>query len=170
MASRSSPALSSGVRGSSPEGGEAPKGHRTICRSRHTREAKTMSLRTLAMVGAALAVLGPAMLAAQSVGSYNAVTEQRLLNPEPQNWLMYRGNYSGWGYSPLEQITPAHVKKLVPMWSFSTGVTEGHQAPPIVNDGVMFVTTPQQQGITLRAKTGDLIWRYKKELPEDLLH
>ncbi len=125
-----------------------------------------MSLRTLAMVGAALAVLGPAMLAAQSVGSYNAVTEQRLLNPEPQNWLMYRGNYSGWGYSPLE--TPANVKKLVPVWSFSTGVTEGHQAPPIVNDGVMFITTPQQQVIALRAKTGELIWRYKKELPEDL--
>ena len=43
-----------------------------------------MSLRTLAMVGAALAVLGPAMLAAQSVGSYNAVTEQRLLNRRQQ--------------------------------------------------------------------------------------
>jgi len=26
-----------------------------------------------------------------------------------------------------------------------TGVTEGHQSPPIVNNGVMFVTTPQQQ-------------------------
>ena len=26
------------------------------------------------------------------------------------------------------------------------GVTEGHQAPPIVNNGVMFVTTPQQPG------------------------
>src|SRR5438445_1023460 len=70
-----------------------------------------MSLRTLAMVGAALAVLGPAMLAAQSVGSYNAVTEQRLLNPEPQNWLMYRGNYSGWGYSPLDRITPGNVNQ-----------------------------------------------------------
>ncbi len=129
-----------------------------------------MSLRTLAIVGAAvLAMLGPAMLAAQSVGSYNAVTEQRLLNPEPQNWLMYRGNYSGWGYSPLDRITPGNVKKLAPVWSFSTGVTEGHQAPPIVNDGVMFITTPQQQVIALKAKSGDLIWRYKKELPEDLL-
>src|SRR2546422_5644269 len=99
-----------------------------------------MSLRTLAIVAAAaLAMLGPAMLAAQSVVSYTPVTEQRLLNPEPHNWLMYRGNYSGWGYSPLEQITPGNVKKLVPVWSFSTGVTEGHQSPPIVNDGVMFV-------------------------------
>src|SRR5256885_1039456 len=128
-----------------------------------------MSVRRLAILSFALLVaLEPAMLTAQSPVSYTAVTEQRLLNPEPQNWLMYRGNYSGWGYSPLDRITPANVKKLMPVWSFSTGVTEGHQAPPIVNDGVMFITTPQQQVIALRAKTGDLIWRYKNELPEDL--
>jgi alcohol dehydrogenase (cytochrome c) len=129
-----------------------------------------MSGRRFAIVGAAvLAVVAPAILAAQSAVSYSPVTEQRLLNPEPHNWLMYRGNYSGWGYSPLDQITPGNVKKLVPVWSYSTGVTEGHQAPPIVNDGVMFITTPQQQVIALRAKTGELMWRYKKELPEDLL-
>src|SRR5712692_6560642 len=130
----------------------------------------TMSTKTLAILGAVvIAALGPAMLAAQGVPSYSAVTEQRLLNPEPQNWLMYRGNYSGWGYSPLDQITPANVKKLVPVWSFSTGVTEGHQSPPIVNGGVMFITTPQGQVFALNAKTGDLLWRFKKELPEDLL-
>ncbi|HEU5195915.1 MAG TPA: PQQ-binding-like beta-propeller repeat protein, partial [Methylomirabilota bacterium] len=114
-------------------------------------------------------MLAPAILAAQSPMSYTAVTEQRLLNPEPGNWLMYRGNYAGWGYSPLDQITPANVRNLVPVWSFSTGVNEGHQAPPIVNNGVMFVTTPQNQVFALNARTGDLIWRYKKELPEDLL-
>ena len=53
--------------------------------------------------------------------------------------------------------------------SFSTGVNEGHQSPPMVNNGVMFVTTPQQQVIALNAKTGDVLWRYKKELPEELL-
>ena len=129
-----------------------------------------MSVKRLAIVAAAVtAVLAPAILAAQSPMSYTAVTEQRLLNPEPGNWLMYRGNYAGWGYSPLDQITPANVKTLVPVWSFSTGVNEGHQAPPIVNNGVMFVTTPQNQVFALNARTGDLIWRYKKELPEDLL-
>src|SRR5207253_1628187 len=85
------------------------------------------------------------------------------------NWLMYRGNYHGWGYSPLDQIAPHNVKKLAPVWAFSSGVTEGHQSPPIVNNGVMFITTPQQQVIALNAKSGDPLWRYKKELPEDLL-
>ena len=55
------------------------------------------------------------------------------------------------------------------MWSYSTGVNEGHQAAPIVNDGVMFVTTPQSQVIALNARTGDLLWRWKKELPEEML-
>ena len=41
----------------------------------------------------------PARLGAQAPMSYTDVTDSRLLNPEPQNWLMYRGNYAGWGYS-----------------------------------------------------------------------
>ena len=32
----------------------------------------------------------------------------------------------------------------------------------------MFITTPQNQVLALNAKTGDILWRYKKELPEDL--
>ncbi|HMH52440.1 MAG TPA: methanol/ethanol family PQQ-dependent dehydrogenase [Candidatus Acidoferrum sp.] len=116
-----------------------------------------------------LVALSPAVLPAQSPTSYSAVTEGRLLNPEPHNWLMYRGNYAGWGYSPLEQITPQNVAKLTPVWTLSTGVNEGHQAPPIVNNGVMFVTTPQAQVLALNARTGDILWRYKRELPEDLL-
>src|SRR5262249_27717703 len=111
-----------------------------------------MSMRKLAvLICTILVALEPAKLTAQSPVSYSTVTEQRLLNPEPNNWLMYRGNFSGWGYSPLDQITPGNVKKLVPVWSFSTGVTEGHQSPPIVHNGVMFVTTPQQQVFALNA-------------------
>jgi alcohol dehydrogenase (cytochrome c) len=109
----------------------------------------------------------PCGVAAQ-VQNYTPVTEQRLLKPEPENWLITRGNYSGWGYSPLNKITTDNVKKLVPVWSLSTGVVEGHEAPPIVNNGVMFVSTPQNQVFALDAKTGDVLWRYKRQLPEDL--
>jgi alcohol dehydrogenase (cytochrome c) len=128
------------------------------------------SRRAFWILGVAVLVgLVPALLGAQGSMSYSPVSDARLLNPEPHNWLMYRGNYSGWGYSPLDRITKDNVKRLVPVWSFSTSVNEGHQSPPIVNDGVMFVTTPQQQVIALDAKTGDILWRWKKELPEDLL-
>ena len=124
----------------------------------------------LAILGAGLLVaLLPVVLSAQGPANYTPVTDSRLLSPEPHNWLMYRGNYGGWGYSPLGRITPANVKRLAPVWSLSTGVTEGHQSPPIVNDGVMFITTPQQQVIALNARNGDILWRYKRPLPEELL-
>ena len=55
------------------------------------------------------------------------------------------------------------------MWSFSTGVNSGHEAPAIVNDGVMFVTTPGNQVIAIDARTGDLIWLYEHEMPEDVI-
>jgi alcohol dehydrogenase (cytochrome c) len=97
---------------------------------------------------------------------YTPVTDARLTNPEPQNWLMTRGRYQGWSYSDLSQVNAGNVKNLVPVWSFSTGVDSGHEAPPIVNDGIMFVATPYSQVVALDAATGDLLWRYKRTIPE----
>jgi len=126
---------------------------------KYWKEFGTGLLTTTVAVG-----FGMAAMAAD----YNPVTDERLQNPEPENWLSWRGNYEGWGYSPLDQITAENVKDLVPVWSYSTGVAEGHQAPPMVNDGMMFVTTPQNQIIALDAATGTEKWRYVRELPDDL--
>ena len=117
---------------------------------------------------AAASALWPAIAAAGEIGNYSPVTADRLTNPEPGNWMLYRRTYDGQGYSPLDKINTTNVKNLVPVWTFSTGVSEGHEAPPLVNNGVMFVATPQNQVIALDAKTGDQIWRYKREIPEDL--
>jgi alcohol dehydrogenase (cytochrome c) len=102
------------------------------------------------------------------IENYSPVTDARLQNPEPGNWMLYRRTYDGQGYSPLDQINTSNVKNLTPVWTFSTGVNEGHEAPPIVNNGVMFVATPMGQVIALNAKTGDEYWRYKRQLPDDL--
>jgi len=113
------------------------------------------------------AILAAGSLSAHAV-DYSTITQERLNNPEPGNWLMYRGNYEGWGYSPLDQINASNVKDLRPVWTLSTGVVEGHQAPPIVNNGVMFVATPMNQVMAIDAKSGDLLWRYQREIPEEL--
>jgi alcohol dehydrogenase (cytochrome c) len=102
------------------------------------------------------------------IENYSPVTADRLKNPEPGNWMHYRRTYDGQGYSPLDQINTSNVKNLTPVWTFSTGVVEGHEAPPIINNGVMFIATPAGQVIALNAKTGDEYWRYKRQLPEDL--
>src|SRR2546429_5332442 len=77
--------------------------------------------------------------------NYQPVTAERLKNPEPGNWLMIRRTYDGWGYSPLDQITPANVARMKLAWSFATGEPKVHEAAPLINNGVMFVSTPNNQ-------------------------
>jgi alcohol dehydrogenase (cytochrome c) len=104
--------------------------------------------------------------------AYAAVTTDRLKQPDASDWLMVRRTYDGWNYSPLEQITPQNANRLKPLWVFSTGAMNGHEAPPLVNRGVMFVSTPGNQVIALDAKRGTALWRYRRPLSEDvvLLH
>ena len=110
-----------------------------------------MKFKKMCLMG--VAILAPVMALA-APANYSPVTDARLKNPEPSNWLMYRGNYAGWGYSSLKQVSDKNVKDLSVAWSFTTGLQEGHQSPPIVNNGYMYVTTPGSQVIALDAKTG----------------
>ena len=96
---------------------------------------------------------------------YKPVTDARLKDPQDGDWLMVRRTYNGWGYSPLDQINAGNVQRLQPVWMMSTGVNDGHQAPPIVNDGVMFVSTPFNQVIAIEAASGREIWRFRSPSP-----
>ena len=127
--------------------------------------------KTLAGLAAALCMSCAAIVApqaAEGIKGYKPVTDERLANPEPENWLSYRGNYAGWGYSPLDKINADNVKRLVPAWTLSTGVMDGHQSPPIVNNGIMFISTPQAQVLAVNARDGQVLWRYQKDLPPEL--
>lgn len=111
---------------------------------------------------------GASAAAAAFQGEYSTVTDERLLNPEPENWLMYKRTYDLQGYSPLDKITTENINDLVPVWTFATGVTAGHEAPPIVNDGLMFVTGAFNTLFALDARTGDLVWEYRRQLASDV--
>ncbi len=133
----------------------------------HVRHPATVSV---------LVVLALAVMRGQQPSSplaaprdYRPVTAERLKTPDAADWLMVRRTYDGWGYSPLKQITPANVSRLEPVWTFATGQENGHEAPPIVNSGMMFVATPGNQVIALDGKSGQLIWRYRRPLPEGVL-
>ena len=111
----------------------------------------------------------PVMPTPPVLQNYSPVTTERLLKPEDANVLMVRRTYDGWGYSPLKQITTSNVSKLVPVWSFATGTASGHEATPLVNNGVMFVATPGNQVLAIDAKTGTLLWRYRNPPPTDVI-
>jgi alcohol dehydrogenase (cytochrome c) len=129
------------------------------------KNTKHALLATGTLLGASLL---SGVLQAQVPAGLRDVTDARLRNPEPENWLMFRREYSGSGYSPLARINPANVTRLKPVWTLSTGVTEGHQSPPIVNDGVMYITTPLNLVYAVDATNGTVLWQYRRTLPFDL--
>jgi alcohol dehydrogenase (cytochrome c) len=95
--------------------------------------------------------------------NYPAVSAARLKHPAPEEWLMTRRTYDGWGYSPLDKIDTGNVKRLTPVWTLSTGMNNGHEAAPVVNGGVMFVTSSYNQVLALDARAGTVLWRYRSE-------
>ena len=58
------------------------------------------------------------------------------------NWTMPGKDYASTRFSGLNEITPANVGKLQVTMTFSTGTTEGFEAPPLVVGGTMYVITP----------------------------
>ena len=116
--------------------------------------AATGSL-VLALISAGPSAQQPPPPVAPILQNYKPVTAERLKKPEDGDWLMIRRTYDGWGYSPLDADHPDNVERLQPVWVFSTGVANGHEAPPMVNNGVMFVATPGNQVIAIDAKTGN---------------
>jgi alcohol dehydrogenase (cytochrome c) len=117
----------------------------------------------IAQRGAAPAATVPAALR-----DYRLVTAERLLKPEEQNWLMIRRTYDGWGFSPLAEITKDNVGRLQQVWRVPTDELKVHEAAPVVNGGVMFISTPNNQVMALDAVTGDLLWRYRRPRPKDV--
>src|SRR5215831_12922249 len=91
---------------------------------------------------------------------HGQITSQRLNNApsEPQNWLMYSGNYSSTRYSPLNQITPANVKGLKLQWVYQSPVAGNWQTSPLVVDGVMYLTQRLNDVVALDATTGRAFW------------
>src|SRR5262249_25358305 len=105
-----------------------------------------------------------AKTAAQSISG--GVTFERLRNAknEPQNWLMYWGDYSGQHFSPLSQITPENVKNVGVAWIAPIPSPNTLEMSPVVVDGVMYVTTGGDPltVLALDARTGRQIWRYAR--------
>ena len=98
--------------------------------------------------------------------AYGQVTSQRLLDAgqEPENWLMYSGDYDSQRHTTLDQITPDNVADLQLEWVYQVrsraGAAEKFEATPLVVDGVMYTVTPRNDLVALDALTGRAFWIY----------
>ncbi|CZF84116.1 Methanol dehydrogenase [cytochrome c] subunit 1 precursor [Grimontia celer] len=84
------------------------------------------------------------------------------LQEDPNQWVMWGGDYSGTRYSPLNQINAENAKDLQVAWTFSTGVLRGHEGGPLVLGDTMFIHTPFPNKVfSIDLKTQALNWVYE---------
>ena len=122
----------------------------------------TKSRTPVAMIAAA--ALGTVSLCAQGL----PVTYDRLVKAgsEPANWLMYSRTYDGARYSPLDQINTENVRNLHVKWMFQARTLQKFESTPLVVNGVMYLTRPENDVFALDARTGRVLWTYSHKNPE----
>ena len=110
------------------------------------------------------------MAYAQESHQNPGVTYERLVNAaqEPQNWLMYSGQYNGQRFSRLKQLDDGNVENLKVKWVRQFRSFEKFETSPLVVDGMMYGTLPRNEVFALDAKTGIQYWKYRHPLPEKL--
>ena len=98
------------------------------------------------------------------------VTSERLLkaSEEPENWLMYSGQYNSQRYSRLTAIDKSNVNQLEVKWVKQLETLADVETTPLVVDGVMYLTQSPSNVIALDASTGSQFWTYEHTLPEKL--
>src|SRR5262249_53470016 len=106
-----------------------------------------------------------AFLAAASTSRAADVTFERLVNPEPQNWLTNHHDYAAQRYSALDAINKTTVRNLRLAFAVALGGTSGNEnltATPLVDDGFMYMT--DAWGVVYKidvrsGRQGDIVWK-----------
>ena len=99
--------------------------------------------------------VGPAT---QIPGPIGSAEIKKVHQPSPGEWPGYHGSPSGNRHSSLTGINTANATRLTSAWSYSLPHL-GLQTTPLVADGIMYVTGPNQV-CALAADTGREIWCY----------
>ncbi len=89
------------------------------------------------------------------------VTDKQLLEAGEANWLTYNGSYDSRRHSALKQVNTSTVGALVPKWVYHVPGATALQTVPIVVDGVMYVTQPNEV-YAVDARNGRQIWDYHR--------
>jgi alcohol dehydrogenase (cytochrome c) len=121
------------------------------------------------MCGALLS-LAPAasMLAQTQHAEWSPITAERLLAPEPGDWIGYRRTYDVTGFSPLREINRRTVDRLRPVWAYSMRDNSRWVATPIVANGLMYVAEGSGRVLAFDAVTGEVVWTHVRTYPEDI--
>jgi alcohol dehydrogenase (cytochrome c) len=94
------------------------------------------------------------------------ITYQQLLgaDQDPNNWMLYGRTYDNQRFSPLDQINTSNVGSLTPVANIQTGVAASFEVSPIVDNGIMFISTPYDHVMAYDATNGKQLWSYTPKL------
>ena len=106
--------------------------------------------------------------AGPGVGRNSRVHDTAVNNVSVAGWLNYGGDYAGQRHSPLTQITPANINGLAVQWAFQTATLCKFEATPIVVNGVIYITGPNNTAWAIDARSGRQLWSYRRDLPEGM--
>ena len=100
----------------------------------------------------------------REIEGFQPVSDARLRAPPPGDWLHWRRTQDGQAHSPLKRIDRTNVDRLQLAWAVT--MREGsNQVTPLVHDGVLYLTHPDNLVQALDAATGELIWEYAYQYP-----
>jgi len=116
-------------------------------------------------------------------GPRDGLQFDEILNPRPDSWPTYSGDYSGRRYSPLDQINQSNVKNLTLAWVArvtagpnDSGAHPLHSGGPgdgelfaslparvrgsiLMVDGILYFSTPDNAW-AVDARDGTVLWHY----------
>jgi alcohol dehydrogenase (cytochrome c) len=95
-----------------------------------------------------------------AIDGLRPVTDEMLRNPDPDDWLMLRGNYEAWSYSPLADIDRDNVAGLRLEWAWGLVGGGRNEPAPIVHDGVLYIVNMANLVQALDGATGTLLWEH----------
>jgi alcohol dehydrogenase (cytochrome c) len=78
-----------------------------------------------------------------------------------RGWPTYNGDPGGNRYTTLTQIDKTNIDRLAPRWVFNVPNAGGLQGTPVVVDGIMYVTAPNEC-FALDAGSGRPIWHFQR--------
>src|SRR6202521_701795 len=94
-----------------------------------------------------------------AIGSAQGVDPKDVLPPPADSWLNFHGGYSGQRHTSLAEITPQNVGTLQQVWRFQTDQNQAIKASPILANGILYVTTPDNLW-AIDARTAKELWHY----------
>lgn len=89
-----------------------------------------------------------------------------------EHWITNGGTIANDRYSPLDEINSKNVDKLKGKWKISLGSATAAkysaESQPLVYDGVMYVSTGQNDVFALDVETGAVKWKYTGALDQKI--